>query len=119
MNPEKNQYEMYADRVMLEIMGSRRDSHAGGSVYQHWYGRIHQGYYQYVNSSVKRVIETGKVAQLEYAWKHPQKGEVMVSCLGAKVEDNDGMICLEGHHRIISEVEEPQFLPERTPVDSF
>lgn len=72
-----------------------------------------------MNSSVKRVIETGKVAQLEYDWKHPQKGEVMVSCLGAKVEDNDGMICLEGHHRIISEVEEPQFLPERTPVDSF
>ena len=118
MNPEKNQYEMYADRVMLEIMGVEGIP-TPEECYQHWYGRIQQGYYQYVNNSVEKLIKTGKAMQLEYTWKHPRKGEVMVNCLGVRVEDNDGMICLEGHHRIISEVEKPQFLLERTHVDSF
>lgn len=118
MNPEKNHYEMYADRVMLEIMGVEGIP-TPEECYRHWYGRIQQGYYQYVNSSVERLIETGKVMRLEYTWKHPKKGEVMVSCLGARVEDSDGMICLEGHHRIISDIEKPKFLPERTRMDSF
>ena len=43
--------------------------------------------------------------QLEYPWIHPVLGEVMVHCNGRRVEDSDGMIVLEGYHRIISNIE--------------
>lgn len=32
-------------------------------------------------------------------------GEVIVRCSGRRVEDSDGMIVLEGYHRIINNIE--------------
>ena len=51
------------------------------------------------------MIETGKVIQLQYPWIHPIYGEVIVRCTGKRVEDTDGMVTLEGYHRIVSNIE--------------
>lgn len=69
--------------------------------YQHWYARIKDGYYDYVDQAMKQMIETGKIVHIEYPWNSPSGGEVMVRCVGVRREDCDGMICLEGYHRII------------------
>lgn len=118
IDAKNNRYEMYVDRVMLEIMGLE-GMPTPEECYRFWYDRIHEEYYQYVNSAVEKLIQTRKGMQVEYIWKHPHKGEVTVICLGIRVEDNDGMICLEGYHHISSEVEMPQFLPDKNKGDSF
>ena len=69
------------------------------------FNRIKDGYSEYVASNVKRMIETGKVIQLQYPWIHPIYGEVIVRCTGKRVEDTDGMVTLEGYHRIVSNIE--------------
>ena len=51
------------------------------------------------------MIESDKIVQLHYRWKHPKLGRIMVRCCGRRVEDSDGMITLEGYHRMISNVE--------------
>lgn len=65
------------------------------------------------------MIQTYHTIQLEYTWRHPQKGEVLVRCTGLRMPDEDGMICLKGYHRIISDIDRPQFLPEIYARDIF
>lgn len=106
--------EMFADETMRKVLGLTQRG-TPRACYKHWYSRINDGYYQYVNLGLESMIRSRKVVQLEYPWNHPTLGEVMIRCTGIRGEDSDGTICLEGYHRIISEVEQPQFLPD-TPI---
>lgn len=110
--------EMYADRTMREVMGLEYKV-SPQECYNHWYSRINDGYYHYVNQVVENMIESRRITQLEYTWNHPIKGEVVVRCLGTRVEDSDGMICLQGYHRIISEMEKPRFLHDGSVSEMF
>ncbi len=106
--------EMFADETMRHVLGLEQDC-SPQACYQHWYSRINDGYYQYVNLAVESMVRSHNVVQLEYPWEHPTLGEVMVRCTGIRGEDSGGMICLEGYHRIITDVDRPQFLPD-TPT---
>lgn len=110
IDPKTEKGEMYLDRIMAQNMGLSEflDPEA---CYLHWYNRINEGYYNYVNMAVENIIQTGKLVQLEYTWKHPEKGEVMVRCMGIRVKNRNGKICIQGYHRIISDMERPYFLP--------
>lgn len=118
IDPKNERYEMYADQVMLEVMGLEGKP-TPEACYQHWYGRIQERYYPHIHYTIKKMMETRQPVEVEYIWKHPSKGEVQVRCLGVRVEDSEGMICLEGHHRIISNIEKLKFIPERSNMDSF
>lgn len=118
MDPENDRREMYADQTMREVLGLEEEL-SPQACYQHWYSRIHDGYYQYVNLAVESMIRSGRVVQLEYPWQHPARGEVMVCCSGSRGKDRDGMICLEGYHRILSDLERPQFLPDTPTGEVF
>lgn len=111
-------YEMFADRVMRQIMGME-GTPSPEECYHHWYSRINDGYFHYVNLSVSNMIQSGQITQLEYTWNHPTQGEVLVRCLGIRVADSDGKICLEGYHRIISDMERTSFLPDPTASEMF
>lgn len=87
--------------------------------YLHWYNRINDGYYHYVNIALESIVQTGKIIQVEYTWNHPAKGDVMVQCMGARVEDKNGMICVEGYQRIVSDLERPDFLPDSLKSEMF
>jgi hypothetical protein len=52
------------------------------------------------------MVKRRKVIQLEYKWMHPKLGEVVVRSSGRRSADSDGMIVLEGYHRIFSNIEE-------------
>lgn len=82
------------------------NSHAESSDIGARFSRIKDGYQEYVVKNVNRMIEADKVIQLSYPWKHPAFGEVTVRCCGKRVEDSDGMITLEGYHRITSNIEQ-------------
>lgn len=113
---EKNQkQEMFADRTMLRILGAK-EGLTPEECYTHWYNRIHNGYYHYVRYGVENMIETCRTVELSYTWNHPEKGLVSVRCLGKRVADSDGMVCLAGYHREINEIDQPKYLPDETSV---
>lgn len=106
--------EMFADKTMRHVLGLEQEC-SPEECYQHWYSRINDGYYQYVNLAIESMIHSQNVVQLEYPWEHPALGEVMIRCTGVRGEDSGDKICLEGYHRIISDVDRPRFLPD-TPT---
>lgn len=118
LNPAQEQAEMYTDGTMRRLLGIHT-SMTPEECYQQWYGRINDGYYHYVNAAVDSMINTRQITQLEYTWDHPDKGEVVVRCLGIRAEDSDGMICLQGYHRIISEMNKPKFIHEAATSEMF
>ncbi len=116
---EKNgTYEMFADENMRRVLAVDRDL-TPEECYQHWYSRISDGYYDYVNRNVALMIEQPIMVQLEYTWTHPVQGQISVRCVGIRVEDKDGKICLEGYHRNISNLEQTQFLAEEVSQETF
>lgn len=103
---EKEQYfEMHADETMERIMAVDK-KYTPQECYDFWYSRINKDYTDYVQKNVKLMTEIDKVVQLEYPWSHPDLGEVIVRCNGRRTEDANGMIVLEGFHRILSNIEE-------------
>src|SRR5699024_4931023 len=65
------------------------------------------------------MVQTGQVVQLEYSWTHPTQGGVMVCCIGIRTKDSDGMICLEGYHRIISGIEQTKVVQDTDAAEVF
>lgn len=116
---EENQvYEMFADENMRRVLAVDRDL-TPTECYHHWYSRISDGYYDYVNRNVAVMINEPKTVQLEYTWNHPVDGEVRVRCTGIRVDDSDGKICLEGYHRNISIISETKALDEEPSMEVF
>lgn len=118
IDPESGRREMFADETMRRVMGLEHEL-PPQECYEYWYNHINDGYYQYVSLTVESMIRSGRVVQLEYPWQHPTQGEVMVRCIGIRGADTDGMICLEGYHRIISDLDRPQFLPDTPTGEVF
>ena len=118
LTPDRTHNRMLADDAMLQVMGVQEVLNEE-ECYQFWHSRINDGYYHYVNQSVEQMAQTGRITQLEYTWKHPELGEVMVRCTGIRAGEQDGCICLKGYHRIISNIERPQALPEVEIRDTF
>ena len=104
INEREQYYEMHADETMEHIMSVDR-KYTPQECYAFWHNRIVENYRDYVNKNVKRMMETDKVVELEYAWMHPELGEIRVRCSGRRVEDTDGMVTLEGYHRTVSNIE--------------
>ena len=107
-DPAKN--EMFADRTMCRVMGLK-EMLTPTQCFQYWYSRINEGYYHYVNEAVDKIIRTGHILQLEYTWNHPKTGEVVVRCVGVRSWNRNGYACIEGYHRIISNVDRPRSMP--------
>ena len=115
LDPQSGQGEMFADETILGL----ETVLSPAECYRYWYGRVKEGYCQYVDQTVKKLVDSRRVVQLEYPWEHPTLGEVMVRCTGTRTEDADGMICLEGYHRIISGVDHPVLLPDARAEEVF
>lgn len=118
IDKEADRYEMYVDETMRRVLAIEKE-YTPEEVYIHWHSRISDGYYNYVHRSVDNMINSGNIVQLQYTWNHPSLGEVQVRCTGIRVEDNDGMICLEGYHRMINSVDQTQFLSEQPSCEVF
>ena len=118
IDPKNGRRELLADETMRRVLGLK-DEVTPEECYKHWYSRVHDGYYQYIQHTMGSMIRTGRVVELEYPWQHPTRGEVMVRCTGIRTANKGGMICLEGYHRVISDVERPRFLSDAPAGEIF
>ena len=104
INEKENYCELHTDETMEKVIAVDR-KYIPQECYHYWYDRIDERFKDYVDENVKKMIESDKIVQLHYRWQHPKLGRIMVRCCGRRVEDSDGMITLEGYHRMISNVE--------------
>lgn len=118
IDEKTGRYEMYADETMRRVMAADENL-TPEECYVHWFNGINDGYHDYVIRSVRKMIETGTVVQLEYTWNHPILGEMLVRCTGVRVADSDGMICIEGYHRVVSDIEQTRFLLDAPSSENF
>ncbi len=115
---DKDRYELFADRIMRQILAIPEDA-GPEECYHHWYDRINDGYFHYVNLAIESMIRSRHIVEMEYTWNHPEKGEVMVRSLGLRAADSKGCIYLEGYQRVLSGMERPKFLPDGTSSEMF
>ncbi len=104
ISTKEDRCEMYADATMEKVLAVEH-KYTPMECYSHWFSRIHPDYVDYVRTNVEKMITIDKAVQLEYPWLHPILGDVMVRCSGRRVKNADGMVVLEGYHRIISDLE--------------
>ena len=102
---ENGRYEMHVDETMERILGIESKL-TPKECYEFWRERVHPNSLEYVKKSLYTMAKLRKVAQLEYKWAHPTLGEVVVRSSGRRAADSDGMLVLEGYHRIFSNIEE-------------
>lgn len=101
---EKNLYELHADETMLHVLGlSERISPV--ECYRYWYDRIHSEHIAVVDNSLSVMYHGGKMVQFRYIWKHPTLGDVLVRSSGRRVREENGMVIMEGYHRMLTDVE--------------
>lgn len=100
----EERYELHVDETMRQILASNQ-KYTPQECYEYWFSRVSTDYIEYVQRNVQLMMEGNTMVQLEYPWLHPTQGMVMVRCSGKRVADMDGMIVLEGYHRIINNVE--------------
>ena len=72
--------------------------------YAYWVSNICPDHLPAVQDSLKKMLCSEKAVQIEFLWRHPELGEVMVRLSGKRVNDSDGMCVLEGYYRIIADV---------------
>lgn len=118
LDREKGRHEMVASDAMLHILGVSGVPSAE-ECYQFWYGRVNDGYRRYVDESMQTMIRSKRPVQMEYSWRHPRRGNVLVRCTGMRFQDENGMLCLKGYHRIVNDMERPNLVPEACVRDIF
>lgn len=117
-DPHSARRSMLGDDTMNTAMGVDHTMDET-EYYQFWYSRINPGYYEYVDRAMQSMIDSGKVVQMEYTWKHPLRGDVMVRCTGVRTADEGGRICLKGYHRLVDDVEMQPYIPAACDRDIF
>lgn len=103
MNKSEKHYELHVDETMERLMAVDM-KYTPRECYDYWSTNIHPSYAGYVEENIETMICGEKAVQIEFAWIHPQHGEVMVRFSGKRVNDSDGMIVLEGYYRMITDV---------------
>lgn len=105
MNPKTNYKELHIDETMERIMGIDK-KYTPKECYDFWYERICTEYIEYVEKNFNIMQDKDKIIQLQYSWKHPQLGEIVVRSNVKRCPDSNGMVVFEGYHRILTNIEE-------------
>ena len=65
---------------------------------------IDEKYTDYINHAVTEMMETGRSVEVEYLWRHPEKGEVWVRCIGVAYQHENGIWKLKGCHCMTNDI---------------
>ena len=66
-----------------------------------------------MQSRAETMMTTDKIVELEYIWNHPELGDVAVRCVGAKSSHENGVIVLEGYHRLLDDLSQKHAVVKR------
>lgn len=105
INEKEGYAELHVDETMERIMGIDK-KYSPRECFEFWNNRISTDDKEYVFKNLKLIADMNKVVQLQYKWNHPKLSEVVVRSNGRRAEDYNGMIVIEGYHRILSNIEE-------------
>lgn len=100
---EDNRYEFHMDETMEQVMAVDV-KYTPRECYEYWASNIHPDYLAYVQGGLAKMIQGEKAVQMEFLWRHPNLGDVMVRMSGKRGNDSNGMVVLEGYYRIITDV---------------
>ena len=103
VNPEENHYELHVDEITEKIL-ALDVKYTPKECYDYWISNIHPDYFNYVAENINKMMYGEKAVQIEFPWLHSSLGDVMVRFSGKRVNNSDGMIVLEGYHRIINDL---------------
>lgn len=103
IHPEKNRYELHIDETTERVFAVDM-KYTPTECYEYWISHIHPDYSNYCITAINDMVAGDKAVQIEFPWLHAQLGDVMIRLSGRRVKDSDGMIVLEGYHRIITDV---------------
>ena len=103
LNPAGNHYEFHIDETSERVFAVDM-KYTPTECYEYWASHIHPDYYDYVTENIRKMTDGEKAVQFEFPWLHAHLGDVMVHLSGRRVNDSNGMIVLEGYHRIITDV---------------
>ena len=109
MEPGVGHYEMFLDKNCAEILSASK-ALSPQECYKNWFEKITPECKQYVLQMVSKMINSGKIVQLEYNWQHPKAGVVRMRCVGIRTTDSNGMVTLKGYHRVISNIIQTSYL---------
>ena len=101
LNEETGHHELHVDETMERVLAVDI-KYTPRECYDYWMSNIHPEDLSYVQESLSKMIMGKQALQIEFKWKHPGLGDVMVRFSGKRVNDSDGMIVLEGYYRIIT-----------------
>ena len=102
-NLNEGRYELHIDETMEKSLALDM-KYTPKECFEYWSANIHPDFIDYVEENIKKMTNGEKAVQIEYPWLHSVLGDVMVRFSGKRVKNSDGMIVLEGYHRIISGV---------------
>ena len=112
INRNTGEKSLIVDEKMKQILGVKENL-TPEEYYEYWHGRIHQEYTVYVQSRAETMMTTDKIVELEYIWNHPELGDVAVRCVGAKSSHENGVIVLEGYHRLLDDLSQKHAVVKR------
>ena len=95
---------MMANETMLGLLGLEEHP-SPEECYGHWFGRIGEGYRHAVEEAMQAIIATRQHHEVQYPWRHPQRGVIFVRCGGRLLSDADGVLRVKGYHQDVSELE--------------
>ncbi len=96
--------KMSASRTMLDLLGLEEHP-SEAACYNHWWENIEEDYREYVKEGVAKMCATNELVEVQYSWRHPKLGRIVVRCAG-KVESRiDNSIEIRGYHQNVTEME--------------
>lgn len=104
MDKESGNCELHVDRTFEEISGLDQKC-SPRERFDFWYNRIEEQDEKLVREQLRCMMDTDKMILVDYTWKHPLMGNVMVRYSGKRVQNTEGVVVAEGYFRIISNVE--------------
>lgn len=103
LHPKKDQRELYIDETSEKVFAADM-KYSPKECYDFFLSRVHPNDVEPFLEGIRKMIREKKPVQLEFFWQHSELGNVKNRFSGKRVNDSDGMIVLEGYHRIITDV---------------
>lgn len=92
---------MYADDVMLELLGLTRQP-SPEQCYSTWWDNIEEEYYPIVTCAMEKVTADCR-AEVQYPWNHPTRGKLFIRCCGMLDPSWKEGIRIRGYHQDITD----------------
>ena len=99
INTETGEGEMYTDETMRRLLAVDDDI-TPKACFEYWQDKIDKEHRSSVDNMIREMAESNNVIDVEYAWHHPQKGEVIVRCSGRCTENDNKVVAFEGFYHI-------------------